>query len=205
MKVLVIDNRDSFVHNLVDLLARIAPCTVVRNSADVADVAAELDPETVLCLSPGPGRPSEAGCMPALLAHGEARRVPTLGICLGFQAILEHFGQPVDRVGAVHGVARRVEVTEAGSSVLAQHVAVGRYHSLGVRQVPASMQVWARTDDGIVMAAGHRDLPIAGLQFHPESILTQDGPHILTNLLNHLLTTSTTLPTSSNAEEHHHD
>lgn len=146
----------------------------------------------VLCLSPGPGYPATSGCLMELTTTALEQAVPTLGICLGFQALVEACGGRVTPVGPVHGRSDRVEVTEAGRADEAFAVLdggpldVARYHSLGTRTLPEALVSLARTaqvDDGggggIVMAARHRSLPAIGLQFHPESILTPQGPALL--------------------------
>ena len=145
----------------------------------------------MLCLSPGPGHPRDAGCLMGLLDAALARRVPTVGVCLGFQAIVEACGGSVGRVGAVHGRRVRVEVTAAGRADPALAplgggpLDVARYHSLGTRALPDDLVALAVTGDsdpaggGVVMAARHRSAPVVGLQFHPESVLTPHGPGIL--------------------------
>ncbi|NGM16490.1 aminodeoxychorismate/anthranilate synthase component II [Eggerthellaceae bacterium zg-893] len=185
--ILLIDNYDSFVYNLYQLIGTIdADVAVVRNDAvTVADIRA-LAPEAVV-LSPGPGRPADAGiCEQAV--HELAGDVPILGVCLGHQAIVEAFG---GRVGyaktLMHGKTSPL-VTEGESALFAglgQPLLVGRYHSLAADEatLPACLAVTARTPDGEVMAVEHRDLPVFGMQFHPESILTPTGPAMLENFL----------------------
>ena len=207
-RVALLDNRDSFVYNLVDQFATLgSQIEVYRNSVPVSRVLAALEPtdaereagrRPVLCLSPGPGYPSTSGCLMELIAAALEQAIPTLGICLGFQALVEACGGRVAPVGPVHGRSDRVEVTEAGRTDPAFTVLdggpldVARYHSLGTRTLPEALVGLARTaqahDDGsggndgtggIVMAARHRSVPAVGLQFHPESILTPQGPALL--------------------------
>lgn len=204
MRVILLDNRDSFVYNLVDQLAVLGVGTeVYRNTVPASAVLAALEPtarETAagrrpaLVLSPGPGHPRQAGCMMGVLGAALERGLPTLGICLGFQAIVEACGGSVGRVEPVHGRCTRAEVTSAGRADAAFAVLdggpldVARYHSLGTCELPADLECLARTSDGIVMAARHRRRPAVGLQFHPESILTPAGPAILRALIAGLTT-----------------
>ncbi len=203
-RVVLLDNRDSFVYNLVDQFATLgSQIEVYRNSVPVSRVLAALEPTAaerqaerrpVLCLSPGPGYPATSGYLMELIATALERAIPTLGICLGFQALVEACGGRVAPVGPVHGRSDRVEVTEAGRADPAFTVLdggpldVARYHSLGTRTLPEALVSLARTasvegvdggSGGIVMAARHRSLPAIGLQFHPESILTPQGPALL--------------------------
>ena len=211
MRVVLLDNRDSFVYNLVDQFAALgADIEVYRNTAPAATVRSALEPTSreashgqrpVLALSPGPGHPRTSGCLMELVAAALAERVPTLGICLGFQALVEACGGRVAPVGPVHGRSDRVEVTEAGRADPAFTVLdggpldVARYHSLGTRTPPEALVSLARTApvegvDGIVMAARHRSAPAVGLQFHPESILTPQGPALLKSITADLARTS---------------
>ena len=202
VRVVLLDNRDSFVYNLVDQFATLgSEIEVYRNNVPASRVLAALEPTAaereaerrpVLCLSPGPGYPATSGCLMELIATALEQAIPTLGICLGFQALVEACGGRVAPVGPVHGRSDRVEVTEAGRTDPAFTVLnggpldVARYHSLGTRTLPEALVSLARTapeDDsgsgGIVMAARHRSVPAVGLQFHPESILTPQGPALL--------------------------
>lgn len=198
MRVVLLDNRDSFVYNLVDQFATLgADIEVYRNTVPVGAVLAALEPTAdeaaagrrpALCLSPGPGHPRASGCLMELVTVALERDIPTVGICLGFQATVEACGGRVERVGPVHGRSVRVQVTAEGRTDPAFEVLaggpldVGRYHSLGTRELPEPLTCLARTNDGIVMAARHRVRPIVGLQFHPESVLTPHGPGILSSL-----------------------
>lgn len=206
MRVVLLDNRDSFVYNLVDQFASLgADIAVYRNTAPAATVLRALTRDSdgnayadaghgerpVLCLSPGPGHPRTSGNLMELIDAALDRGIPTLGICLGFQAIVEACGGSIGRVGPVHGRSVRVELTEAGRTDPAfqdlpdGRLDVARYHSLGTRSLPESLEPLAMTGaedpagPGIVMAARHRARPVIGLQFHPESVLTPQGPTIL--------------------------
>ncbi|HUT92978.1 MAG TPA: aminodeoxychorismate/anthranilate synthase component II [Thermoguttaceae bacterium] len=184
--ILLIDNYDSFVYNLARYLERLGQETLVaRNTAiDVAGVRA-LGPEAIV-LSPGPCTPRQAGCSLAVVRelHPE---VPILGVCLGHQAIAEALGGRIVRAAEpVHG--RTSEIRHDGRGVfggLASPIVGCRYHSLVVeeRSLPECLEVSARTDDGTVMALRHRRLPTVGLQFHPESILTETGYRLLAGFL----------------------
>ncbi|TFH51567.1 aminodeoxychorismate/anthranilate synthase component II [Actinomyces viscosus] len=199
-RVVLLDNRDSFVYNLVDQFATLGSrIEVYRNNVPASRVLAALTPtgeeraagrRPVLCLSPGPGYPATSGCLMELISTALERAIPALGICLGFQALVEACGGRVAPVGPVHGRSDRVEVTEAGRRDPAFTVLdggpldVARYHSLGTRTLPEGLISLARTApvegvDGVVMAARHRSPPAIGLQFHPESILTPQGPALL--------------------------
>jgi anthranilate synthase/aminodeoxychorismate synthase-like glutamine amidotransferase len=182
--ILLIDNYDSFTYNLAHLFAELGAEVVVRrNDAIDADEAARLAPSH-LVVSPGPGRPSEAGATLSVVGR-LAATTPTLGVCLGHQAIVEVFGGTVGRARElVHGESTAVR--HDGRGVLAglpQPFEAGRYHSLAATSVPAALEVTARSDDGEVMAVRHRDLPVEGVQFHPESVLTPDGPRLARNFL----------------------
>ncbi|MCO6395109.1 gamma-glutamyl-gamma-aminobutyrate hydrolase family protein [Corynebacterium sp. MC-17D] len=181
--IVLLDNQDSFVYNLVDALAEYES-VVFRNTVDVNSILA-LDPSLIV-LSPGPGYPGDAGCMPELIRRAQGS-VPMLGICLGYQALVEHFGGTVQPCGPVHGVSDTMRLTSEGlasglfrgmTSQLRRDVPVARYHSLGAVSLPAEMHALARTGD-IVMAAETNDGMSIGLQFHPESILTPAGPTML--------------------------
>ena len=191
--VLVIDNYDSFTYNLVQRLGELgAHVEVFRNDALTAAELVELNPER-LVLSPGPCTPNEAGISLDVIRRlcgldGEpARRVPILGVCLGHQSIGQAFGGRVVRAPEpVHGKAE--EVVHDGSALFRgapKPLLAGRYHSLVVEadSLPPPLVVSARTRDGIVMALRHRTLPVFGVQFHPESILTPDGQTLLRNFL----------------------
>ena len=182
--ILLIDNYDSFTYNLAHLLASEgAEVRVVRNDA-IDDAEAERLGPSHLVISPGPGRPGSAGHMPAILRR-LSTRVPTLGVCLGHQAIVEAFGGnvgPARRL--VHGKESTIEHDGRGVfRDVPTPVAGGRYHSLAATYVNGELDVCATAEDGEVMAVRHRELPIHGLQFHPESVLTPHGPELVKNFL----------------------
>ena len=182
--LLVIDNYDSFTYNLVHLFEELgADVRVFRNDAITPDEAEALEP-THLLVSPGPGRPADAGVSVELIRR-LGPRVPTLGVCLGHQAIVEAFGGEVGQAKALlHGKASQVEHDGKGVfSGLPQGLDAGRYHSLAAVRVPHELEVSARTPDGEVMGVRHRELPVEGVQFHPESVLTPLGPQLGRNFL----------------------
>ncbi len=185
-RVLVIDNYDSFVYNLVQYLGELGALPLVhRNDALSVDEARALRPDAVL-VSPGPGRPEDAGISNALIEQ-LGREVPTLGVCLGHQCIGEIFGGIVVRARHVmHGKTSMIHHRGTGVlSGLPDPFQATRYHSLVVERssVPAALEITAEADDGTVMGLRHRSLPIEGVQFHPESILTGSGKDILANFL----------------------
>jgi anthranilate synthase component 2 len=184
--ILVVDHHDSFVYNLVQLVRAAGNETlVVRSDERPAAALAAIRPAAVI-LSPGPGRPEDAGCMVELVRVLD-RATPLLGVCLGHQALGAAFGARVVRAPApVHGKASAIH--HAGRGVLEglpDPFDGGRYHSLVVdpATLPADVEVTARTDDGLVMGLQHRSLARFGVQFHPESILTAEGPRIVENFL----------------------
>jgi anthranilate synthase component 2 len=185
--VLLIDNYDSFTYNLFQYLCELgARVTVRRNDAlSVADAAA-LAPDC-LVISPGPGTPCDAGISTELIRM-LGPRVPTLGVCLGHQAIAEAFGGRVVRAPELmHGKASNVHHRGVGVlHGLPSPFAAIRYHSLctPAELLPDCLEVTARSESGVVMAIRHRRYPIEGVQFHPESILTEGGKHLLANFLN---------------------
>jgi anthranilate synthase component 2/para-aminobenzoate synthetase component 2 len=185
-KLLLIDNYDSFTYNLVQaFLVLGAEVDVHRNDAISVDEARALGP-THLVISPGPGRPSDAGISLAMIA-AFAGRVPVLGVCLGHQSIVQHFGGEI--IGAevlMHGKTSGVQHDGSGVfSGLPNPFEAGRYHSLAANRVkmPDCLVVTARTKEGEIMGVRHRELSVAGVQFHPESVLTPDGPALLGNFL----------------------
>src|SRR5918996_2435927 len=184
MRVLMVDNYDSFTYNLVHLLeAQGAEVVVRKNDEITVEEARELAPDR-LVVSPGPGRPAGAGRSLELIL-GLGRSTPTLGVCLGHQAIVEAFGGEVAGAKALlHGKASRLEHDGRGVFTgLPPSLEAGRYHSLAAVRVPDELDVTARTDDGEVMGVRHRAYPIEGVQFHPESVLTPQGPRMLENFL----------------------
>ena len=185
-RVLVIDNYDSFVYNLVQYLGELgAEPVVYRNDALTVDEAAALGADAVL-ISPGPGRPADAGISNAVIERMGAN-TPLLGVCLGHQCIGEVFGGRVVRAPQImHGKTSMVRHTGAGVMAgLPDPFEATRYHSLVVEwtTLPPELEVTAETADGVIMALRHRSLPIEGVQFHPESILTTEGRSLLGNFL----------------------
>lgn len=185
--LLVIDNYDSFTYNLVQYLGELgAEMRVVRNDeVTVDEIENELKPEKIL-ISPGPGTPDDAGISLGVIERF-ADRLPILGVCLGHQAIGQYFGGKVVRSTApVHG--KPVNISHDGRTIfreIPQNFAAGRYHSLVVEResVPKCLEISAESPDGLVMAMRHKELPIEGVQFHPESILTEHGKTLLQNFL----------------------
>ncbi|MDT8910418.1 aminodeoxychorismate/anthranilate synthase component II [Amycolatopsis sp. PS_44_ISF1] len=184
MRVLVVDNYDSFVYNLVQYLAQLgADCTVWRN--DVVDLERVPEFDAVL-VSPGPGTPERAGQSIEVIAKCAETGTPMLGVCLGHQALGVHFGATVDRAPELlHGKTSQVRHTGAGVLAgLPDEFTATRYHSLTVlpETIPEDVfEVTARTGSGVVMGMRHRSLPLEGVQFHPESVLTQGGHRMLAN------------------------
>lgn len=180
----MIDNYDSFVYNLAQELGELGAEPVVRRNdqIDVAGVRA-LHPEAIV-VSPGPGRPEDAGCSVEVV-RSLAGEIAILGVCLGHQVIAAAFGgRVVQGKEPVHG--KTSEIHHCGTGIfsgLPDPFVATRYHSLVVEEVPAPLEVTASTDDGTVMGLRHRDLPVEGVQFHPESILTDVGPALLANFL----------------------
>ncbi|OFO19368.1 glutamine amidotransferase [Corynebacterium sp. HMSC056F09] len=210
--VVLIDNHDSFVYNLVDALAGYNT-TVFRNTVPVEEVlAAQPD---IIILSPGPGHPRDAGSMMQLV-DASLGRIPILGICLGFQALLEHCGGRVEACGPVHGSSVPMTLTDAGAkhplfqglttdsepdnpNYVGRLVPVARYHSLGCANIPAQMRSLAETETDIgpvTMAAETVDGMALGLQFHPESVLTPTGPIMIERCIEQL----SSLPTMEGAK-----
>jgi anthranilate synthase/aminodeoxychorismate synthase-like glutamine amidotransferase len=185
-RLLLIDNYDSFTYNLVQaFLVLGAEVEVHRNDALTPDEARALAP-THLCISPGPGTPLDAGVSMDMI-RAFAGQIPVLGVCLGHQSIVEVFGGQVVRAGRLmHGKTSLVRHdSRTLFTGLPQPCEVGRYHSLIAEpaSLPAVLEVSARTDEGEVMAVRHRTLLIEGVQFHPESILTPEGPRMLGHFL----------------------
>jgi anthranilate synthase/aminodeoxychorismate synthase-like glutamine amidotransferase len=184
--ILLIDNYDSFVHNLARYFQRLGQETlVVRNDAVTGGEVVKMKPSTIV-ISPGPCTPAEAGCSVDVIRQANGA-IPVLGVCLGHQAIAAAYGARIVRaVEPMHGRASRIVHQESGLfEGLESPLSVGRYHSLVVEResLPAELEVTAETDDGQIMALAHRKLPIFGVQFHPESVLTECGYPILANFL----------------------
>jgi para-aminobenzoate synthetase component 2 len=183
MRVLVVDNYDSFVYNLVQYLAQLGADTTVRRNDEVdLDEIGEVDGVLV---SPGPGTPERAGASIEVIRRSAADGVPLLGVCLGHQAVGVAWGGVVERAPELlHGKTSLVH--HEGAGVLAglpRPFVATRYHSLTIRpdSLPAALEVTGRTDSGIVMGVRHRELPVEGVQFHPESVLTEGGHRMLAN------------------------
>ncbi len=182
--ILLVDNYDSFTYNLVHLFQELGAEVVVwRNDEIDAGAAARLAPSH-LVVSPGPGRPGESGATVEIVRR-LAPTTPTLGVCLGHQAIVEAFGGEIGSAQRlVHGKAGAI--SHDGSGIFAglpQGFEAARYHSLAATRVPQELEISATTGDGEVMAVRHRTLPVDGVQFHPESVLTPDGPLLCRNFL----------------------
>ncbi len=185
--IFVVDNYDSFTFNLVQALGKLdADVRVARNDRfEPADVVARR-PRAVV-ISPGPGRPERAGRTIPMIAEAERAGVPLLGVCLGHQAIAAHHGGTVERAPEPrHG--KSSSIAHEGTGLfdgLPRPFEAGRYHSLVVREegLPPELTVIARSEDGLVMALAHRSLPVFGVQFHPESVLTPEGERILANFV----------------------
>jgi len=182
--ILVVDNYDSFTWNLVHYLQELgAEVEVVRNDAVSAGQALSSGAEAFL-ISPGPCTPNEAGVSLELVEACAAEGRPLLGVCLGHQAIGQHFGGKVERGGLMHGKTSPVRHDGTGMFAgLPSPFTATRYHSLVVNDVPGVLHVNARADDGHVMAFRHASLPIHGVQFHPESIATEHGHAMLANFM----------------------
>ena len=186
-RVLVIDSYDSFVYNLVQYLGELgADPVVVRNDERTVDEAVDLKPDAVL-LSPGPGRPEDAGIICAAIPAFAERGVPVFGVCLGHQAIGHVYGGAVERAPQLmHGKTSHILHADVGVfRGLPSPLTATRYHSLVIdpSTMPACLEVTAWTEDGVVMGVRHRELPVEGVQFHPESILTAAGHDLLRNVL----------------------
>ena len=189
VRVLVVDNHDSFVHTLIGYLRELgAVVTMVEADAlDENDLDPRLDAHDAVMISPGPGTPADAGASLAVVRAAAERRMPLLGVCLGHQAIGEAFGGTVARAPELmHGMVS--QVTHDGSALfhgIRSPFAAGRYHSLALVEadLPAELLVTARAENGTIMAVAHESLPILGVQFHPESVLTEDGHRLLGNWL----------------------
>jgi anthranilate synthase component II len=186
-RVLVIDNYDSFVYNLVQYLGELGAEPIVhRHDAVSLETMNDLGPDAVL-VSPGPGRPEDAGLSNAAIGHFGERGVPVLGVCLGLQCIGELYGGRVVRAPHVmHGKTSVITHRDVGLFAgLPNPLTATRYHSLVVAKetVPEELEITAESDDDLVMGLRHREFPIEGVQFHPESILTDAGHDLLRNFL----------------------
>ena len=185
-KLLLIDNYDSFTYNLVQaFLVLGADVHVVRNDQITPAEALALEP-THLCISPGPGTPQDAGVSMQMISTF-AERIPVLGVCLGHQSLVEVFGGKVVRAGRLmHGKTSLVHHDRRGVFVgLPEPFEAGRYHSLIAEpaSLPKVLELTAKTPEGEIMGVRHREWPLEGVQFHPESILTPEGPKLMRNFL----------------------
>lgn len=185
MRILVVDNYDSFVFNLVQYLGQLgAECVVVRN--DEISVS-EADNFDGVLISPGPGIPEEAGISMEMIRYCADRKIPLFGVCLGHQAIAAVFGAVVSRAPELlHGKTSQVHHKKSGVfTEIPSPFTATRYHSLAVERetVPSELEITGTTESGVVMALRHKTLPIEGVQFHPESVLTEHGHLMLANWL----------------------
>jgi anthranilate synthase/aminodeoxychorismate synthase-like glutamine amidotransferase len=186
MKLLVIDNYDSFTYNLVQYFGELGANVVIKRNDDVSvEEIKQVQPERI-CISPGPGRPENAGISSDIIRE-LGPTIPTLGVCLGHQCIAEVFGGQVVRAERLmHGKTSNIRHNNRGVfEGLAQPLEATRYHSLIVRResLPDSLEITAETGEGEIMGLQHRQLPVHGVQFHPESILTGEGKKLLANFL----------------------
>jgi anthranilate synthase/aminodeoxychorismate synthase-like glutamine amidotransferase len=184
--LLVIDNYDSFTYNLVQLFGELKVDPVVRRNDEISlDDIKKLKPERI-CISPGPGRPEDAG-ISAEVIRQLGPHTPILGVCLGHQCIAQVFGGEIVRAEKLmHGKTSRIRHNQRNIfQDITQPLEATRYHSLIVRResLPNSLEITAETDDGEIMGLQHREFPLHGVQFHPESILTAEGKKLLANFL----------------------
>ncbi|WP_410510198.1 aminodeoxychorismate/anthranilate synthase component II [Methanosarcina hadiensis] len=187
MKIVFINNKDSFVWNLVDYISYFEKDTLVLPNTVTLEELKEIKPDA-LVISPGPGNPSDprdiGNCLEIIREMG--REIPLLGVCLGHQAINVAFGGPVRRckVGPVHGKSSKIMHTESALfATLKEQFEAGRYHSLEIGEPAPGIKVTARAEDGTIMAVEHTEYPVYGLQFHPESVLTPEGLKIIERFL----------------------
>lgn len=185
--ILLIDNYDSFSYNVYQLIGSINPdIKVIRNDELSLEEIEKLSPERII-ISPGPGKPSDAGICEDVIRHF-AGKIPVMGICLGHQAICEVFGAKVTYAKELMHGKQSVAKLDTDSVLfrgMDKEVTVARYHSLAAEpaSIPTCLKVTATTEDGEVMAVEHREFPVYGVQFHPESVLTPDGKAIMENFL----------------------
>ena len=186
--IILIDNYDSFTYNLVQYIGALEPdIRVIRNDACTPEEIEAMRPDAIV-ISPGPGKPSEAGiCIEAIRYFKD--KIPILGVCLGHQAICEAFGGTVSYAKELmHGKSSMAQIRKESPLFknLGTEMQVARYHSLAAIRdtLPEELKVTAATDDGEIMAVEHRDYPVYGLQFHPESVLTPKGMTLIENFLN---------------------
>ncbi len=185
MKVLFVNNKDSFVWNLVDYVSIFEPDTVVVPNTISLEEVKKINPDAIV-ISPGPGHPANPNDIGSCLDIIRESAVPLLGVCLGHQAIAVAFGGEVSHSpsGPLHG--KTSLIYHNGNSIyqgLPNPVVGGRYHSLAITRLPRELEITAMTQDGIIMGIKHKQRPIFGLQFHPESVLTPEGLRIVENFL----------------------
>jgi len=185
-RILLIDNYDSFTYNLVQAFLVLGATVEVRRNDEIDVAGAAKFAPSHLVISPGPGRPDDAGCSLEMIgAFGG--KIPVLGVCLGHQSIAQHFGgRVVPAKSLMHGKTSLVEHDGEGLFAgLSNPVEVGRYHSLAAEQssLPPDLEVTAKTREGEIMGLRHRRFNVVGVQFHPESVLTPEGPKLLGNFL----------------------
>lgn len=183
--IVLIDNYDSFSYNLYQLIgAQESDIRVIRNDACTVKEIEEMQPQAIV-LSPGPGRPENAGiCQEAILYFAD--KIPILGVCLGHQAICQAFGGTVSYAKELMHGKQSIIQTERDSilfKAMNRQIPAARYHSLAASQLPPELKITAWTSDGEVMAVEHKKYPVFGVQFHPESVLTPDGDQIIHNFL----------------------
>jgi anthranilate synthase/aminodeoxychorismate synthase-like glutamine amidotransferase len=185
-RILLIDNYDSFTYNLVQAFLVLGAEVEVRRNDEIDFAGATALAPTHLVISPGPGRPDSAGCSLAMIGDF-AGRIPVLGVCLGHQSIVQHYGgRIVSAKSLMHGKTSLIDHDGKGLFAgLPNPFEAGRYHSLAAEQqsLPAVLEVTAKTREGEIMGVRHRELNVVGVQFHPESVLTPDGPQLLGNFL----------------------
>ncbi len=185
--IVLIDNYDSFSYNLYQLLGQLdSDITVIRNDEKTVQAIEAMQPDHLI-ISPGPGRPADAGVCEEAISYF-AGKVPILGVCLGHQAICEVYGGTITYAKQLMHGKQSVATLKTDNPLfkgLPEQVDVGRYHSLALAPdtLPDALEVLAQTEEGEIMAVGHKQYPIYGLQFHPESILTPQGPMIVENFL----------------------
>ena len=186
LRLLLIDNFDSFTYNLVQAFLVLGAEVFVRRNDAIDTREARVLKPTHLVISPGPGRPADAGVSLAMIG-ALAEQIPVLGVCLGHQCIVEQFGGQIITAGSLmHG--KTSWVNHDGRTIytgLPNPFEAGRYHSLAAdrNQIPDELEISARTADGEIMGVRHKGLPVQGVQFHPESVLTPQGPAVLENFL----------------------
>lgn len=185
-RLLLVDNYDSFTYNLVQAFLVLGADVLVYRNDEISVEQALAQKPSHLCISPGPGRPDDAGVSLAMLAAFE-QQVPILGVCLGHQSLVQHFGgRIISAPRLMHGKTSMIGHDGRGVYAgLSQPFQAGRYHSLAAEEatMPAELEITARSERGEIMGVRHRQLPLEGVQFHPESVLTPEGNRLLGNFL----------------------